>query len=355
MPEPLKLAVAGLGRIGAIHSMHAAELAAETGDCRLVAVVDANEAHSRSIAEELSVQQGSEVAPFATVEALIEAGTCDATVVCTPTDLHRAHTTVLVEAGQRVLLEKPLTESLSEARDFAAKLEAGFPEAVMLAFQRRFDEPLIGAKQLCEQGAIGRRFKIVSVLEDSAPLPQGYVSPGLFASTSVHNVDEVLWLSGKTPLRAVSAGSLLFGHRSSLVQEDFDDGLTFLWFPDDLIAQITVSRNHVSGYRIETWIFGEEGHIHVGRFEQNKKEVILEAYGRSERIEYQAFPIRDYGRPVPEFVERFGLAYKQELAEFVRCCRQGCEFPVTHREGLRAMEVIDAGLRGAVEPSDVKL
>ena len=355
MPEPLKLAVAGLGRIGAIHALHAAELAAETGDCRLVAAVDANEAHARSIAEELSVQQGSEVAAFTTVEALIEAGTCEATVVCTPTDLHRAHTTALAEAGQRVLLEKPLTASLSEAREFGAELEAGFPEAVMLAFQRRFDEPLIGAKQLCEQGAIGRRFKIVSVLEDSAPLPQGYVSPGLFASTSVHNVDEVLWLSGQTPIRAASVGSLLFGHRSSLVPEDFDDGLTVLWFPDDLIAQITVSRNHVSGYRIETWIFGEEGHIHVGRFEQNKTEVILEAYGRGERIEYKSFPMRDYRRPVPEFVERFGLAYKQELAEFVRCCREGRAFSVTHREGLRAMEVIAAGLRGAVEPSAVKL
>lgn len=355
MPEPLKLAVAGLGRIGAIHSLHAAELAAETGDCRLAAVVDTDAERAHSMAEELGARQGSAVAVFPTIEALIEAGACDASVVCTPTGLHRPHTVALVRAGQRVLLEKPVTETLREARDFAAELDAEFAEAVMLAFQRRFDDPLVRARQLMRQGAIGRPFKIVSALEDSAPVPQRYALPGLFSSTSVHNVDEVLWLSGKTPIRAASAGSLLFAHKSSSVKEDFDDGLTFLWFPGDLIAQITVSRNHVSGYRNETWIYGEEGHIHVGRFEQNKNEVILEAYGRGERIELKTFPMRDYDKPVPEFIERFGLAYKQELAEFVRCCRQGEPFPVTHREGLQAMEVIDSGLRGVVTPAAIRL
>ena len=125
------------------------------------------------------------------------------------------------------------------------------------------------------------------------------------------------------PIRAVSVGSAQFAHKTSVVEEDFDDGLTLLWFPDDLIAQITVSRNHASGYRIETWIFGGDGDIHVGRFEQNKNEVILEAYGRSKRLEYKVFPMRDYGRPVPEFVERFGLAYKQELAALVCARREG--------------------------------
>jgi predicted dehydrogenase len=58
------------------------------------------------------------------------------------------------------------------------------------------------------------------------------------------------------------------------------------------------------------------------------------------------FPMRDYKRPLPEFVDRFGAAYKAELAAFIECCRSGAPFPTTHRDGLRAQEVISAGMQG---------
>jgi predicted dehydrogenase len=56
--------------------------------------------------------------------------------------------------------------------------------------------------------------------------------------------------------------------------------------------------------------------------------------------------MRDYQRPLPEFVDRFGAAYKAELAAFIECCRNGAPFPTTHRDGLRAQEAISAGMQG---------
>ena len=58
------------------------------------------------------------------------------------------------------MLEKPLTGTLEADRAFAAKLDRDHPDALMLASQRRFDEPLQYAKELLESGAIGRVFKI---------------------------------------------------------------------------------------------------------------------------------------------------------------------------------------------------
>ncbi len=350
MPEPLKLAVVGLGRIGALHSQHAVELAASSGACALAAIVDARLEHARAIAEELASTQGSSIQVYPSVEALIDAGACDAAVVCTPTDQHGSHLRALVYAQKRVMVEKSLTGSLAGDRELAAELDAHYPNSVMLAFQGRFDEPLQHAKRLLDQGAIGRPFKIVADLEDSGPVPAGYISTSLFIGMAVHNLDDVLWFTGKMPTGVVSLGSRLYAHKLSAVPEDFNDGLIALWFPDELMAQLSVSRNHVSGYRVEIWIYGEEGQIHVGRFEQNKNEVVLEAYGRSQRIEFKTYPMRNYGRPVPEFVERFGHAYKRELTDFVRCCREGQAFSVTHKDGLRAMEVIAAATRGTVVP-----
>jgi myo-inositol 2-dehydrogenase/D-chiro-inositol 1-dehydrogenase len=190
---------------------------------------------------------------------------------------------------------------------------------------------------------------VFSALEDSNPAPNGYNSGGILPDMSVHNVDEILWLTGRMPTKALAVGSRLYSHALTTCREDFDDALLCLWFDNDLSAQIQVSRNHVSGYRVETIIFGEEGQIHVGRFDQRLTTITVEAYGRrgrSEPIAFKTFAMREYDQPLPEFVDRFGHAYKAELAAFVECCRKGASFPTTHRDGLRAQQVISAGMDG---------
>jgi len=150
------------------------------------------------------------------------------------------------------------------------------------------------------------------------------------------------------PKTALAIGSRIYSHRLTTCREDFDDALLCLWFEGELAAQVQVSRNHVSGYRVETLLFGEGGQIHVGRFDQKPFEIVVEAYGRRGRAEplaYRAFRMRQYGRPLPEFVDRFGAAYKNELAAFIECCRAEAPFPTTHWDGLRAQQVISAGMQ----------
>jgi myo-inositol 2-dehydrogenase/D-chiro-inositol 1-dehydrogenase len=203
-------------------------------------------------------------------------------------------------------------------------------------------------------GAIGRVFKIYSALEDSNPAPNGYQSGGILPDMSVHNVDEILWLTGRMPRAALAIGSRIYTHRLTTSDEDFDDALLYMWFEGELVAQVQVSRNHVSGYRVETVIFGEEGQIQVGRFDQKPFEILVEAYGRRGRKEplaHRVFRMRDYGRPLPEFIDRFGPAYKAEVAAFVECCLAGQPFPTSHRDGLRAQQVISAGMQAVITPA----
>jgi len=329
--------------MGAIHALHAHELAQETGSCELAALADADIERARSFA----AQFGRNIPVFGSIEELAQSGVANAAVVVTPTNEHSRHSTILINAGYRVLLEKPLTGALDSDREFAEWLDQNHPNALMLAFQRRFDAPLMYAKQLMESGTIGRVFKIYSALEDSFPAPNGYKSGGILPDMSVHNVDEILWLTGRMPTAALSIGSSVYSHRLTTSEEDFDDALLYLWFGDDTVAQVQVARNHVSGYRVETILFGEEGQIHIGHFDQKLFEITVEAYGRRDRKEPLArlvFAMREYGRALPEFIDRFGPAYKAELAAFIECCRSGAAFPTTHRDGLRAQQVISAGM-----------
>ena len=52
---------------------------------------------------------------------------------------------------------------------------------------------------------------------------------------------------------------------------------------------------------------------------------------------------------MPFFIERFGPAYKAEVAHYIDQCRAGAPFAVDHRDGLRALEIATVGsgtLRG---------
>ena len=346
MSDSVRLALVGFGRMGPIHALHALELARE-GRCTIAALVDAHPDRPRRFAAE----NGLQAPVFSSVQELARANVCNASVIVTPTENHHEHARTLIEAGHRVLLEKPLTGTLTADREFAAELDRAHPHALMLAFQRRFDAPLRYAKELIESGAIGRVFKIYSALEDSNPAPNGYQSGGILPDMSVHNVDEILWLTGRMPRGALVIGARIYTHRLTTCEEDFDDALLYLWFEGELVAQIQVSRNHVSGYRVETVIFGEEGQVHVGRFDQKPFDIAVEAYGRrgrAEPIAFRTFRMRDYGLPLPEFIDRFGPAYKAEMAAFLDCCRSGASFPTSHADGLRAQEVISAGMSAVI-------
>jgi myo-inositol 2-dehydrogenase/D-chiro-inositol 1-dehydrogenase len=352
MQKPVRLAIAGLGRMGIIHALHIHEFSQKGGNCKLAALCDANQDRAKQVAAEL----GCDVPIYGSVEELGDAGVADATVVVVPTDQHRACATALIARGHRVLVEKPLTGTLAADLEFAAELDAKHPHALMLGFQRRFDPALQYAKSMMENGAIGRIFKVYSAMEDSLPAPNGYQSGGLLSDMAIHNVDEVLWLTGKYPNAALMMGSRIYSHKLTTAEEDFDDALLCLWYKDDMAAQIQVGRNHVSGYRTETVIYGEEGVIQVDLFHQKAREVIVQAYGRygSEKpLASRTFVMREYDRPLPEFARRFGLAYMAELAAFIDCCQANKPFPITHRDGARAQQVIEAGMLSKAAPQAI--
>ena len=333
--------------MGWVHARHLLELERQDGVCRLVAVADIDEAKTKRFIAET----GCKARTFSSIEDYIAADLCKATMIVTPTDRHREHASALVKAGHRLIIEKPLTGTLAGDEEFCAELDRDAPNAVMLAFQRRFDAALAYGCELMHSGAIGKVFKIYSALEDSGPAPNGYQSGGILADMSVHNVDEILWLTGKMPDRAMAIGSRIYSHALTTCDEDFDEAMLLMWFGSDLLAQVQVTRNHVSGYRVETIIFGDQGQIQIGHFAQNPDEIAVEAYGRrgkAEPLARRVFPGGKGGPGAPEFVDRFGPAYKAEAAAFIDCCRRGAAFPATHNDGLRAQRAIEAGMAGVL-------
>ena len=149
----------------------------------------------------------------------------------------------------------------------------------MLGFQRHFDEPLLTARKYLHEGRIGTRLQGLLCAGGFQSCSEWIRrSPGILPDMGIHNVDEVLWLTSRRPKAGMVIGSRIFSHRHTTCQEDFDDALMMLDFDDHLVAQVQVSRNHVSGYRGETVIYGENGMIQIGRFCQQPHEVLMEVF-----------------------------------------------------------------------------
>lgn len=346
MKKPIRMAIVGVGRIGVFHARHVQELARETGQCELVAVADTYADTAVRVVAELQADQEVEIRAFKNVFDLAAANLIDAAFIASRTEDHERDARTLIDAGCRVLLEKPLTDSLASARAFIADLnrDATRKNALMLAFMRRYDPPLLKVKALIDQNAIGKIFKIVSVLEDPIPPPEGYNSAGLLSDMAVHNCDEILWLLGcPMPEYVAAFGSNLYNSTISTVPEDYDDAFLQMWFPGHLIGQVSVSRNHVAGYRNATWVYGDQGVIHVGHFRENPLAVTVEAYGRNGIIHEETIALRDYGPDVPVFITRFGESYKNELADFIACCIADTPFSVTQEDGYKAMKIAMSG------------
>ncbi|MEM7312323.1 MAG: Gfo/Idh/MocA family oxidoreductase [Planctomycetota bacterium] len=342
--EKLRIAVIGYGRIGRFHSQHVMELADIDDSCELVAIVEPDDRRLQTAP--------NDIATFSSVPELLEAGIADACVICSATHTHQSVAEELVQSGLRVMMEKPMTDTLESDRQFTEQLNADWPNSVMLAFQRRYDPPLQFARELLQQKRLGEPFKIISILEDSAPPPDGYESPGLLIDMSVHNIDEIIWLLGSTPTGVVSVGSRVYNHKISTVEEDYDDATIHLQFDRDLTGRIEVSRLHVPGYHVETVVYCEQGVIRVGSFQPDPLLVHVDVLKRGELVERREFRMRDYRSTfpdlkIPEFIERFGAAYQSELADFIEKCRTGKPFAVDQNDGLRAGQIAAAANRAA--------
>ncbi len=128
MSSPVRIGVAGVGRIG---RMHATILARQIPRATVVAVADAVPDVAASVAADLQVEAAS-------VDQLLASPDIDAIAICTSSDTHVDLIVRAAESGKAIFCEKPISLDLAEVdRALAAVEAAGVP--FMVGFNRRFD------------------------------------------------------------------------------------------------------------------------------------------------------------------------------------------------------------------------
>ncbi|MFO0968463.1 MAG: Gfo/Idh/MocA family oxidoreductase [Gemmataceae bacterium] len=113
--SPVKLGVIGLGRFGRLHALTAAALA----EAELVTLVSRRQESLDALARELPGVTG-----WTNLEHALVDSEAEAWIVACATSAHVPITRTLLEAGKTVLLEKPISSSLEEARSLRPLVRA---------------------------------------------------------------------------------------------------------------------------------------------------------------------------------------------------------------------------------------
>jgi predicted dehydrogenase len=195
--EPLRLGLVGLGGMGRSHL----EKEVALPDVRFVGVADVVKAS----VDEVSTRY--DIPGYYGYQQLIDSGTCEAVLIATPHPFHAPIALYAIERGLHVLSEKPIAVTVSEADQMiAAAKRAGVTLGVM--FQTRTEAHIRRAKQLLDEGAIGRIYRSVMIASHWYRT-QAYYDSGAWRGTwkgegggvlmnqSPHSLDLFIWLGGK--------------------------------------------------------------------------------------------------------------------------------------------------------------
>ena len=181
---------------------------------KVVAVCGRNPERAGAIAAALG---GARV--FADWRAMIAAGGLDAVIVVVPDDLHPAIAEAAAAAGLHVMCEKPLANSLPEARAMAEAV-ATAKVVNMVLFTWRWQPHWRYVKHLLDTGHVGRVLRARLSFFEGISFGPGYKwrfdgrrGSGTVGDLGSHMIDMATWLTGEDVV-TVSADFRTFADQS---------------------------------------------------------------------------------------------------------------------------------------------
>lgn len=211
----VKTGVVGVGAIGRNHARIYAEL--ESAD--LVAIYDANHDHARALAAEYGTEA------VGSLEELI--ARVDAASVSTPTMTHREIATRLLAAGKHVLVEKPIADSVDDAKAMI-DLAAAKGLVLQVGHIERFNPVMSRLEAVLDSPKFIECHRL-------SPFPQRSLDIGVVLDLMIHDLEIVLHLVN-SPVASIDAVGIPVLTR----REDIANAR--IRFENGCVANITASR-----------------------------------------------------------------------------------------------------------------
>lgn len=327
----LKIAVIGAGHLG---SLHARMLAGIEG-VRLTGIFDIDAAKATQVAGDLGVPV------FGSVEEAVRSA--DGVSVATSTKAHFEISRMALEAGRHVFVEKPITETIGQAKqlvDLAARNHC----KIQVGHIERFNPAILSLEQYNLQPLFIESHRLAQFN------PRG-TDVAVVLDLMIHDIDLILSLVHSRVTRIDANGV-------AVVSESADIANARLQFENGCVANVTASR--ISQNRMRKMrLFQRDAYISID-FAQGMAEVFrlvdeshaqarstmllgkIEQGSRKRVIVYEQPEIREVN------------ALRHELELFAQCIRDDREPAVSGKDGLQALEVA-AEILAAIEAQTIRM
>ena len=300
----IRCAVIGVGYLGRFHAQKYQQLP----NAKLVAVCDVNPKAAKAVSLELNVPA------YMDYHDLF--GEVDAVSIAATTNKHFEIAKAFLSQGIHVLLEKPITETVSQAEELIklaqihkAKLQVGHLERFNSA--RLALDPYLEKPQFIES-------------ERLAPFNPRGTDVNVILDLMIHDIDMIQNLV-KSPIVSIVAQG------TPVLTREIDIANARITFSNHCVANVTASRIIFKTVR-KTRIFQSNSYISIDY--QNKQFAVFKK-GNGEM-----FPgIPDIVQEQKDFEK--GDALLEEIKSFLTCIEQDSIPLVTGKEGRDALETAE--------------
>lgn len=318
----IKVGIVGLGRLG---MKHAEDIAFRIPNAELYAACSIRKEELDFVQNNWGIQH-----VYTDYYEMIKNRDLEAVVICSTSSEHCKQIEAALDAGLHVFSEKPLGVTIEECKQAEKAVERHQDKVFMLGFMRRYDPSYTYAKQMIDEGAIGKPYLVKAASIDPEKNIEGCIkfaatSGGMFLDMAVHDIDLARWFLG-SELKSVYAAGGSYLHPEFSQFGDGDNVCALMQFADGSMALLHAGRTAPHGYHIETEIVGTKGTLKIGTIPQKNLVTILNEHGAVKEC-------------VSGFPERFAEAYLIEKQEFINCILENKKPAVTVYDGTKSTEI----------------
>jgi len=297
----LRAAVVGVGYLGRFHAEKFASLPA----VELVGVVDSDPARAAEIATALGTEAYNDYLDLA--------GKVDLVSIVVPTNMHHQVASFFLKNGVHVLLEKPITTTVAEARDLIS-----LADAAGLVFQighlERFNPAFTAVSGMLARPGFIEAMRI-------APFKPRGTDVSVVLDLMVHDIDIIRRFVGSEITAIHASGAVVYSNEPDIANARIE-------FACGCVANVTASRISQKSER-KLRVFQEDAYISID-FQNRKSVIVRKGDGESApgvpavRIEEPVIPQRDQ--------------LLAEIEAFVDSVATGKPVVVPGEDGLNALE-----------------
>lgn len=342
----LRLGIAG---IGAIAEDYISLIAHGKIDAVLTALNSRNEAHMSSVVQKYALQ---DVSLFTDYHTMLESGTIDAVILCTPHDLHPDMAVQAIERGIHTLVEKPVGTCRSGAQKICDCLKRHPEICCGVLYCRRMSPVFRHVKDLVSQGILGKRKRANWIITNLYRTNAYHLSSpwrgtwkgeggGVLMTQASHQLDLFLWLFGMPETVhgfCYSQERPVEVENDALLQMEFDDGATGQF--------IASSREFPGTNRLE--LIGDCAQIIVEDDTKLICRILKQPESSFSAASESKFGPIPYTETIKHFEESDNRVQQAEIInDFICAVQTGSKTVCTAEEAMQSLTVINAAYLSA--------